>query len=77
MADLGQVPWKGPPERVIALLDLDPATSRGIVSEWVVWEYNTNWVVNSSQAKYGRDIDREQVLRGKYEKDFEKRVKEC
>ncbi|WZZ15435.1 hypothetical protein YC2023_108524 [Brassica napus] len=28
-------------------------------------------------AKYGRDTDSEQVARGKDEKDFEKRVKEC
>ncbi|CAF2086480.1 unnamed protein product [Brassica napus] len=29
------------------------------------------------QAKYGRETDSEQVPRGKDEKDFEKRVKEC
>ncbi|CAF2086642.1 unnamed protein product [Brassica napus] len=28
-------------------------------------------------AKYGRETDSEQVPRGKDEKDFEKRVKEC
>ena len=30
-----------------------------------------------SKAKYGREIDSKQVPRGKDEKDFEKRVKEC
>src|ERR1043165_2614428 len=30
-----------------------------------------------SKAKYGRETDSEQVPRGKDEKDFEKRVKEC
>ena len=29
------------------------------------------------KVKYGREIDSEQVPRGKDEKDFEKRVKEC
>jgi hypothetical protein len=29
------------------------------------------------KAKYSREIDSEQVPRGKDEKDFEKRVKEC
>ncbi|CAL9142974.1 unnamed protein product, partial [Musa hybrid cultivar] len=29
------------------------------------------------KAKYGRETDSEQVPRGKDEKDFEKRVKEC
>ncbi|CAA7060753.1 unnamed protein product [Microthlaspi erraticum] len=36
-----------------------------------------NRAVNSSKAKYGRETDSEQVPRGKDEKDFEKRVKEC
>ncbi|KAL0745721.1 hypothetical protein Bca101_101776 [Brassica carinata] len=36
-----------------------------------------NRAVNSVKAKYGRETDGEQVPRGKDEKDFEKRVKEC
>ncbi|WZY70750.1 hypothetical protein YC2023_002990 [Brassica napus] len=36
-----------------------------------------NRAVNSAKAKYGRETDSEQVPRGKDEKDFEKRVKEC
>ncbi|KAL0745580.1 hypothetical protein Bca101_101926 [Brassica carinata] len=43
----------------------------------VVWECSPNRAVNSVKAKYGRETDGEQVPRGKDEKDFEKRVKEC
>ncbi|CAF2086406.1 unnamed protein product [Brassica napus] len=35
------------------------------------------WKGAPERAKYGREIDSEQVTRGKDEKDFEKRVKEC
>ena len=43
----------------------------------VVWECSPNRAVNSVKAKYRRETDSEQVPRGKDEKDFEKRVKEC
>ncbi|CAN7022558.1 unnamed protein product, partial [Brassica rapa subsp. trilocularis] len=35
------------------------------------------WKGAPERAKYGRETDSEQVPRGKDEKDFEKRVKEC
>jgi len=40
----------------------------------IVWECSPNRAVNS---KYGPETDSKQVPRGKDEKDFEKRVKEC
>ncbi|CAN7135838.1 unnamed protein product [Brassica rapa subsp. narinosa] len=76
--DRAQVPWKGAPERVRAPSCPDPVAPRGAV-------YESGCLGMQPQSggkfrprlKYGRDTDSEQVPRGKDEKDFEKRVKEC
>ncbi|KAL0745292.1 hypothetical protein Bca101_102221 [Brassica carinata] len=75
--DRAQVPWKGAPERVRARRARTLSHHEALSTSRVVWECSPNRAVNSVKAKYGRETDGEQVPRGKDEKDFEKRVKEC
>ncbi|KAI3779968.1 hypothetical protein L2E82_09738 [Cichorium intybus] len=76
-ADRAQVPWKGAPERVRAPSCRTLSHHEALSASRVVWECSPNRAVNSSKAKYRRETDSKQVPRGKDEKDFEKRVKEC
>ncbi|CAF2086560.1 unnamed protein product [Brassica napus] len=71
-------PWKGAPERVRAPSCPDPVAPRGAVYEsGCLGMQPQSGGKFRPKAKYGRETDSEQVPRGKDEKDFEKRVKEC
>ncbi|KAL0752669.1 hypothetical protein Bca101_090336 [Brassica carinata] len=75
--DRAQVPWKGAPERVRAPSCPDPVAPRG-----AVYESGCLGMQPQSGGKFRPrlnmgETDSEQVPRGKDEKDFEKRVKEC
>ncbi|KAK7365659.1 hypothetical protein VNO78_34557 [Psophocarpus tetragonolobus] len=78
VADRAQVPWKGAPERVRAPLCPDPVAPRGAVGE-----SGCLGMQPQSGGKFrprlntGERPIANKYQRGKDEKDFEKRVKEC
>ncbi|KAI3479050.1 hypothetical protein L1887_58968 [Cichorium endivia] len=77
-ADRAQVPWKGAPERVRARRARTLSHHEALSASRVVWECSPNRGGKfRPRLNTGVETDSKQVPRGKDEKDFEKRVKEC